>query len=61
MTRTHLQTLRKAPQPGHVGHPGSCPLCSRAKGALPCLACRDELRARLLELDAVVMVERALN
>jgi hypothetical protein len=54
-------TLRRAPLPGEIGHLGTCPLCTTAKGSPPCLACRDEMRARLLEMNAFVMVERALN
>lgn len=57
----HLVTLRQVPMPGEVGHLGTCPLCSHAKNAPPCLACRDELRARLSEMNTVVMIERALN
>jgi hypothetical protein len=54
--------LRRAPQPGEIGHLGSCPLCARGKNTPPCLACREELRARLLEMQQVVFVdEGALN
>lgn len=56
-----LQTLRRVPLRGEVGCPGSCPLCSGAAGAPPCLACRDEMRARLAEMQAHRYVERALN
>lgn len=38
---------RRMPSPGEIGHLGSCPLCVNSAGAPPCLACRDELRARL--------------
>jgi hypothetical protein len=48
--------------PSEIGHPGTCPLCAAlGASAPPCLACRDELRARLLETDAVPMTELALN
>lgn len=53
-------TMRRAPRPGEIGHPGTCPLCSHVQGAPPCLACRDEIRARLLEVTAVAAA-RALN
>lgn len=55
-------TMRRAPRPGEIGHPGTCPLCAdgRANAAPPCLACRDELRARLVEYTAATTM-RALN
>lgn len=46
--------LRRTPMPGEIGHLGTCPLCSHGKGAPPCLACRDELRARLVEFTATM-------
>lgn len=57
----HIHTLRRAPRPGDIGHPGTCPLCSEAKAAPPCLACRDELRARLAEFQAAAYAQRAVN
>lgn len=57
-----LCTVRRVPQPGDVGCPGSCPLCTSTTGrAPPCLACRDELRARLEEMQLQFYVERAVN
>lgn len=56
-----LLPSRRAPLPGDVGHLGTCPLCSHGKGAPPCLACRDELRARVLDMYAAAYAERALN
>ena len=58
---TPLHSLRRAARPGDVGHLGTCPLCSHAVGAPPCLACRDELRARVLDLHAAAYAGRALN
>lgn len=60
-TPTPLHSLRRAPRPGDIGHPGTCPLCSHARSAPPCLACRDELRARVLDLHAAAYAERAVN
>lgn len=54
-------TLRRVPAPGEVGCLGSCPLCSSARSAPPCLACRDELRARLAEFEMASYVEAAVN
>lgn len=54
-------TLRRAPRAGEVGCVGSCPLCAGARGAPPCLACRDELRARVSEMRLAQYVERAVN
>ena len=56
-----LQLVRYVPMPGEVGAIGSCPLCSGAKCAPPCLACRDELRARLADMQLAWYVERAVN
>ena len=57
-----IYTMRRMPQPGEVGCPGSCPLCAGAGGrAAPCLACREELRARLAEMQLAHYVEGALN
>lgn len=58
---TPLHSPRRAPRPGDVGHLGTCPLCAHAKNAPPCLACRDELRARVLDLHAAAYAERAVN
>lgn len=52
-------TLRRVPQPGEIGSISGCPLCQGASP--PCLACRDELRARLAEMSTASMVEAALN
>jgi hypothetical protein len=57
-----IYTMRRVPRPGDVGCPGSCPLCAPGTGrAAPCLACREELRARLAEMRLAHYVERALN
>lgn len=56
-----LATMRRVPMRGEVGCVGSCPLCSTAPRSPPCLACRDELRARLAEMQLHHYVERALN
>lgn len=59
-----LYTIRRVPQPGEPGCIGSCPLCTprhAAQRAPPCLACRDEMRARLAEMQLQMYVERALN
>lgn len=45
--------LRIAPRQGEPGCLGSCPRC--APGYPPCLACRDELRMRLLDMQSVGM------
>jgi hypothetical protein len=57
----HLPNMRRAPRPGDIGHPGTCPLCADGNGTPPCLACRDELRARLTEFNMVNAVQKALN
>lgn len=62
-TRTTVQ-VRLAPAPGEVGCVGACPLCTKAgstKAYPPCLACREELRARLADMQLTYYVERALN
>lgn len=56
-----VQLVRRVPQPGEIGCVGSCPLCSGARGAPPCLACRDEMRERLAEMQLQFYVERAMN
>ena len=56
-----ILTMRRAPAPGDIGHVGTCPLCSHAAGSPPCLACRDEMRARLAEMQLATYVERAVN
>lgn len=57
-----VHTTRRVPQAGEVGCPGSCPLCAvPGRAAPPCLACRDELRARLAEFNLHRFVEAALN
>lgn len=58
-----VHTMRHVPQRGEVGCIGSCPLCAGVEGrrAPPCLACREEMRARLAELQLHRYVERALN
>lgn len=55
--------VRRQPQPGEIGCVGECPLCSRpgARASPPCLACRDELRARLSGMQLSYYVARALN
>ena len=56
-----LLPLRRGPRPGEVGHLGSCPLCAHGKATPPCLACRDELRARVLDMHAAAYAGRAVN
>lgn len=57
-----VHTLRRIPARGEVGCPGSCPLCTSATArAPPCLACREELRARLAEMRLAEYVEAAVN
>ena len=56
-----LHSLRRVARPGEIGHLGTCPLCAHAQGAPPCLACRDELRARVLDLHASAYADRAVN
>lgn len=57
-----VHTLRRVPQPGEIGCPGACPLCCTGNGHAPaCLACRDELRARLAEMQAWDYAETAVN
>ena len=55
--------VRRLPQAGEIGCVGACPLCSRpgARALPPCLACRDELRTRLAELQTYYYTARALN
>jgi hypothetical protein len=52
-------TFRRVPAPGEIGSVSHCPLC--AGGKVPCLACRDEIRARLDEMQLVRYAERAVN
>jgi len=57
-----IVTLRRVPMPGEVGCVGSCPLCTcPGKAAPPCLACRDEMRARLADLQIHYYMARAVN
>lgn len=57
-----IATLRRVPMPGEIGCVGACPLCSGASARTPpCLACRDELRARLEDMQLQWYVERAVN
>lgn len=56
--------VRRQPTPGEVGCVGACPLCTRpgaTRATPPCLACRDELRARLADMQLHYYVARALN
>jgi hypothetical protein len=53
--------LRRQALPGEIGHLGTCPLCAYSFGSPPCLACRDELRARLLEMGMTPRRAAALN
>ena len=55
--------VRRVPAQGEVGCPGSCPLCTSTSGrpSPPCLACRDEIRARLADMQLTQYMERALN
>lgn len=53
---------RRIPAPGEVGCVGACPLCSRpGKSYPPCLACRDELRRRLSQMQIPYYLARAKN
>ena len=61
-------TFRRVPQPGEIGHVGTCPLCADTPSARraatpvpPCLACRDELRARWEEMRLPMYMARAVN
>lgn len=54
-----LGLVRRVPMPGEIGSLAHCPLC--AGGRVPCLACRDELRARLADMQLALYVERAVN
>lgn len=60
---TASMLVRRLPQPGEVGCVGACPLCTRtgARSLPPCLACREELRTRLAELQTYYYAARALN
>lgn len=54
--------VRRVPQPGEIGCVSACPLCTAADPrAKPCLACRDELRMRLAEMQLHSYVEKAMN
>ena len=56
--------VRRVPSPGEPGCIGACPLCTvkgSAKSYPPCLACREELRSRLAEMQVSYYVARALN
>lgn len=53
--------VRQAPRAGEIGHVGTCPLCAGAAGCPPCLACRDELRARLREMEPARMPAATWN
>lgn len=57
-----IVTLRRVPGPGEVGCVGACPLCTvPGKSSPPCLACRDELRARLADMQMHHYMARAVN
>lgn len=61
-----IHGTRRAPAYGEVGCPGSCPLCTTNAGTSsrpvpPCLACREELRARLSEMQLARYAEMAVN
>lgn len=57
-----VYTVRRVPAPGEIGCVGACPLCCQpGKSGPPCLACRDELRSRLAEMQLSYYVERAVN
>lgn len=60
---TSLAYVRRMPQPGDVGCVGACPLCRSATGrpVPPCLACREELRARLADMQLAYYAARAVN
>lgn len=59
---TAIVTLRRVPMPGDIGCVGACPLCTvPGKSSPPCLACRDELRARLADLQVHYYMQRATN
>ena len=57
-----IVTVRRVPMPGEVGCVGACPLCTvPGKTTAPCLACREELRSRLVEMQLPYYVARAMN
>ena len=61
---TAIVTVRRVPTPGEIGCVGACPLCTSGtagKTYPPCLACREELRARLADMQLSYYVARALN
>lgn len=60
---TAIVQVRRIPAPGEIGCIGSCPLCTSKTGkpVPPCLACREELRSRLAEMQLTYYVARALN
>lgn len=59
---TAIVTVRRVPVPGEVGCVGACPLCTvKGKVNPPCLACREELRARLAEMQLHYYMARAVN
>lgn len=60
---TTLVQVRRIPSPGEIGCIGACPLCTSRSGkpAPPCLACREELRSRLADMQLSYYVARALN
>jgi hypothetical protein len=49
--------------PGEIGCVGACPLCAAKTGSFtpPCLACRDELRSRVADMQLSYYAERAVN
>lgn len=59
---TAIVTLRRVPMPGEAGCVGACPLCTvSGKPVPPCLACRDELRSRLADMQLHYYMQRAVN
>lgn len=59
---TAIVTVRRVPMRGEVGCVGACPLCSvPGKTSPPCLACREEMRSRLADMQTHYYMARAMN
>ncbi|HUR70290.1 MAG TPA: hypothetical protein VM370_13680 [Candidatus Thermoplasmatota archaeon] len=59
---TAIVTVRRLPVAGEIGCVGACPLCSvPGKSSPPCLACREELRSRLADMQLQYYMQRAMN
>lgn len=59
---TSIVVVRRIPAPGEIGCIGACPACTvTGKHYPPCLACRDELRRRLSDMQTTYYMARAMN